>query len=74
MIVQPVLVAPVAGKPWGTPNPLVEKAVIPNIVLGVDNVIVDLCIAYIPLPVVARLNLSRSKKNGIIALFATGSV
>jgi hypothetical protein len=72
IIIQPVLVAPVAGKPWGTPNPLVEKAVIPGLMVGVDNLAVDLMIAYIPIPVISKLNLPQSKKNGIIILFATG--
>jgi hypothetical protein len=74
IIIQPVLVAPVPGKPWGTPNPLVEKAVIPGLMVGVDNLAVDLMIAYIPIPVISKLNLPQSKKNGIIILFAMGSM
>jgi hypothetical protein len=74
IIVQPILVGPPAGQPWGTLNPLVKKTVIPNLVVGIDNLIVDLCLAYIPIPVVAGLKLSRRKKNGVIALFATGSM
>lgn len=41
---------------------------------GIDNLLVDLVVAYIPRPVISRLNLSRNKKNGVIALFATGSM
>ncbi len=74
IFVQPALVWPVDGKPWGTPNPRVEKAVIPSLMVGIDNLVVDILIACIPLPIIARLNLSPSKKKGVILLFATGGM
>lgn len=72
IILQPTLVGPPIGKPWGTPNPLVEETKIPGLMVGIDNFLVDLLIAYIPIPLINGLNLSRRKKNGIIILFATG--
>ncbi|KAI9660715.1 MAG: hypothetical protein M1821_010067 [Bathelium mastoideum] len=74
IILQPSLIAPPAGKPWGTPNPHVNNAVIPSLMVGIDNLLVDLLIAYIPIPILRRLNLTQSKKNGIIALFAMGFI
>lgn len=74
MIVQPVMIAPPPGKPFGCPNGDKESMVIVGLMGGIDNLLVDLVIAYIPLPVINQLNLSRNKKNGVIALFATGSM
>lgn len=74
VIIQPVMIAPPPGKPFGCPNSNNENMVIVGLMGGIDNLLVDLVIAYIPLPVINRLNLSRNKKNGIIALFATGSM
>jgi len=74
IFLQSALIAPPPGKPWGTPNPLVGKAVIGSLMLGIDNLVVDLFIAYIPIPVIRKLRLDRSKKNGIIGLFATGTL
>jgi len=71
-IAQPVLIGPPAGKPWGTRNPHPGKAVIANLMVGIDNLVVDICIAYIPIPVIRGLNLSKNKKRGVMTLFATG--
>ena len=69
---QSALVSPPPGTSWGTPHPLSQREVIPSLMVGIDNLVVDLLVAYIPIPVIRKLNLSRSKKNAIIALFATG--
>jgi hypothetical protein len=74
MIVQPIMIAPPLGKPFGCPNGDKEKMVIVGLIGGIDNLLVDLVIAYIPLPVINQLNPSRNKKNGVIALFAAGSM
>jgi hypothetical protein len=74
MIVQPVMIAPTPGEPFGCPNGNNENMAIVGLMGGIDNLLVDLVIAYIPLPVISHLNLSRNKKNGVIALFATGSM
>jgi hypothetical protein len=74
IIVQPVLIGPKIGEPWGPPNPTATKAAIPNLMVGIDNLLVDMCIAYIPIPVLAKLNLSKSKKRGVIVLFAAGTM
>lgn len=72
IIVYPILVGPPVGKPWGTPHPKEADAVIPNLMMGIDNIPVDLCIAYIPIPVIQTLKLSTTRKRGIVALFTTG--
>lgn len=74
MIVQPVMISPPPGKPFGCPNGDNENMAIVGLMGGIDNLLVDVVIAYIPLPIINRLNLSRNKKNGVIALFATGSM
>ncbi|KAF2865806.1 hypothetical protein BDV95DRAFT_585938 [Massariosphaeria phaeospora] len=74
IFLQPSLIAPPAGKPWGTVNPQVNMAKIPGLMVGIANLVVDLLIAYIPIPVITKLNLSKNKRNGIIALFATGII
>lgn len=73
-IVFPILAAPPPGKPWGTENPKNGINAKLAVGTGVVNIVVDLFIAYIPIPPVAGMNLSRRKKTGILAIFFTGSI
>ena len=72
IVLQPALVAPEPGKPWGTPNPLVDGSATVGLIIGIDNIIVDFLIAYIPIPLIKGLNISHRKKQAIIILFALG--
>lgn len=45
-----------------------------SIATGVFNVIIDLYIMVIPLPAVAKLNMSRKKKIGVAMIFSAGGV
>jgi hypothetical protein len=72
IIVLPVLSAPPPGKPWGTPNPRREDNGKFSLGTGVVNLLVDLFILYIPIPVIASMNLSRRKKTGVLVIFLTG--
>jgi hypothetical protein len=71
-IVFPILSAPPLGKPWGTPNPHNDSNRRSSLGLGVVNIVVDLMIFYIPIPVVARMNLKWKTKAGVLAIFLTG--
>lgn len=72
IIIRPVMSGPPIGKPWGVRGPWSKYIDIPGLMIGVDNIIVDACIAYIPIPIIYKLNLSASRKKGVLALFATG--
>ena len=39
---------------------------------GIVNLVVDLLILYIPIPTVAKMNLTRRRKWGVLAIFLTG--
>ncbi|KAF2878466.1 hypothetical protein BDV95DRAFT_22667 [Massariosphaeria phaeospora] len=73
-IIQPVLASPPHGKPWGTPNPHNTEGSIVAMGTGVVNILVDLLILYIPIPPIVKLNLSRKKRAGVLAIFLTGSI
>ncbi|KAF2689726.1 hypothetical protein K458DRAFT_413973 [Lentithecium fluviatile CBS 122367] len=45
-----------------------------SIATGVFNVIIDLYIMAVPLPAVAKLNISRKKKIGVAMIFSAGGV
>lgn len=74
IFLQSALVAPAPGKPWGTPNPLIKTAVIPGLMVGIDNLIVDILLAYIPISVLSGMKIERNKKIGAIAIFAMGGM
>lgn len=75
MIMQPIMIAPPPGQTFGSPdNGAWNRMVIVGFLGGIDNLLVDLLIAYIPLPVISALKLYRKKKNSIVALFVTGSM
>jgi hypothetical protein len=71
-IFQPIVSGPPPGTPWGTPNPKNNFATRSSLAVGIDNLLVDLIILYIPIPVIAQLNISRRKKFGVLMIFLTG--
>ncbi|CAI6333010.1 unnamed protein product [Periconia digitata] len=71
-IIRPVMVGPPVGKPWGTRNPAMKGADIPGLMIGIDNIVVDACLAWIPVPVIWGLKLEGGRKKGVMALFGTG--
>lgn len=73
-IFMPIQSAPAPGKPWGTTlNPKnSDSNVKASLAVGVVNLLVDLMIFYIPIPVIVTLNLNRRKKVGVLAIFLTG--
>lgn len=73
-IALPIGAAPPLGKPWGTPNPLNKSNMGLALGLGVVNLVVDLIIFYIPIPVVLKMNLDRKTKAGVMTIFLTGSM
>lgn len=68
----PILQAPPPGHPWGTPNGKMILNTRTSLAIGAVNFVVDACIFVIPIPVVTRMNLSRKKKAGVLAVFLTG--
>jgi hypothetical protein len=71
-IVMPINSAPADGKSWGVPNPRNEDNTKVSMAVGIVNLIVDLVVLYIPIPVVVRMNLSWKRKFGVLAMFLTG--
>jgi hypothetical protein len=45
-----------------------------TLAVGITKLVVDVVILYIPIPIVLRMNLSRKKKIGVMAIFLTGSM
>lgn len=45
-----------------------------TLAIGINKVLVDLIIVYIPIPIVLGMKLSRKKKVGVLAIFLTGSM
>jgi hypothetical protein len=71
-IFTPVIFGPPPGTPWGTPNPKHPLATKSSLAVGIDNLLVDILILYIPIPVIATLNISRRRKIGVFMIFLTG--
>jgi hypothetical protein len=40
--------------------------------IGIENILTDLLIFYIPIPIIMKMNLSPKKKGGVLAIFLTG--
>jgi hypothetical protein len=71
-IVMPINSAPAAGTSWGTPNPHNDDNTKVSLAVGIVNLLVDLFVLYIPIPIVLKMNLSLKRKIGVLAMFLTG--
>jgi uncharacterized BrkB/YihY/UPF0761 family membrane protein len=43
-----------------------------SLAIGVVNLLVDLLVLYIPIPVIVKMDLSRERKAGVLIIFLTG--
>ena len=57
---------------WLTLSPQCTKSYSYGLVQGASNILVDLAIFIMPIPMVARLQLPLKKKIGVLAIFMTG--
>jgi len=73
----PILNAPEPGNPWRRDvRSMVEPYILARTTLafGVLTLLMDVVIAYIPIPPLLKMKLSRKKKAAVIAIFLTGSM
>lgn len=70
------LCAPLPGKSWASPASLTEceKQETYAIIHGASNVVIDILILVLPLPIVWKLQMRRSKRLGVLAVFGTGGM
>lgn len=70
------LCAPPPGKSWFSPDTLTkcEKQGTYAIIQGASNVAIDILILLLPLRIIWRLQIQRSKRVGILAIFLAGSM
>lgn len=70
----PVFCAPAVNKTWDTPGVFTKcRRLVPYaLVHGIGNIILDLYIMLIPMPMIWRLQLPFRKKLGVSVLFITG--
>ncbi|KAF6238294.1 hypothetical protein HO173_003574 [Letharia columbiana] len=70
------LCAPLPGKSWASPASLTEceKQETYAIIQGASNVAIDILILVLPLPIVWKLQMRRSKRLGVLAVFGTGGI
>ena len=68
--------SPASGYAWGVPKYLqyCKKAAAEPILQGVTNVVLDLYIFILPLPIIWNLQMPFRKRIGVIAIFTTGSM
>jgi len=73
-IFMPIQSAPSPGQKWGTTinSKNSDNNVKGSLAVGVINMVVDLLIFYIPIPVIVKLNLTPRRKAGVLAIFLTG--
>ena len=69
--------APKIGQSWGLESatadiPRCDKSLVYGVIQGTTNVVLDVYILYLPIPVVLGLNLSMRRKLGVLAIFMTG--
>lgn len=62
------------GQPWGTSNPACADTYLYGIYQGVISLAIDLFIIILPIPIIWRLNLAKSKKYGASVIFLTGTL
>ena len=64
--------APAVGASWAPPNRNCPKSYVYALFAGAANVLVDLCVIYLPIPMILGLNLPLKKRIGVLAIFLTG--
>ena len=76
IILNAALCAPAPGQSWLYPGVLAkcQKQQIYAVMQGTFNVLVDMLILVLPIPIIVRMRLARNKKIGILAIFGTGGV
>lgn len=62
----------IPGQPWGLQNPECSETFVYGVVQGTVNLVLDLFILILPIPIVLRLNLPTSKRWGVLVIFLTG--
>lgn len=65
---------PRKGQTWISPEIKCGKALPYTIASGATNIIVDLYLLCLPIPIVWRLNLSRKRKAGVLSVFMVGII
>lgn len=72
----PIFCAPGPGRNWGSPEVFAKcTRIIPYaLVYGVGNIVLDLYILLLPMPMIWRLKLPFEKKLGVSVLFTTGAL
>lgn len=66
--------APPAGTSWAIFNPNCYKSYGYGIAQGLSNLLLDLFIFYLPIPVIWHLQMPLKKRIGVIAIFMTGAM
>ena len=67
--------APKPGEPWGLAAlATCSKTTVWGVIQGSLAVVLDIYLFILPMPVLARLHLKRSKKVGVMAVFGTAAL
>ena len=76
IIVNAALCAPAPGQSWLYPGVLAkcQKQETYSVIQGACNVVVDIAILVLPIPIVWAMKMHKSKKIGILAIFSTGAM
>lgn len=71
-----VFCVPRDGDSWISINTFMRcsQAKIDAIVFGVGNIVMDLYVIILPIPLVAKLQMSTRRKLGVLAVFLTGAM
>lgn len=64
----------IPGQGWGLQNPACSETFLYGIVQGVVSLVIDLYILILPIPIIARLNMERKKRIGVLIIFLTGTI
>ena len=64
--------APRVGQSWLSPNIHCDRVLPYSVVRGALNVILDLYLLYLPIPIVMGLSISGKKKIGVLSIFMVG--
>ncbi len=72
--VNAALCAPSPGQSWLFPGALqkCKKQEAYTVIQGACNVAIDILILLLPMPVIFKLKMKKSRKIGILAVFGTG--
>ena len=73
LVVTSVYCAPAVNEPWTVAVGVKCKpASVFGVIQGTLNVVLDLYLLFLPIPVVMRLQMAPKKRVGIVAVFMTG--